>query len=345
MSGSSDPGDRAANAATIDPLLFLRADEVAGLLSVAECVDVMADAMAALARGEVHQPLRTIVRPPAALGLLGLMPAYLGGAQPVYGAKTGGFFPGNSALGLDPHQGCVLLFSGQTGALLAVMSASEITGIRTAAMTGLATRLLARPEAHRLALIGSGHQAHWQLQAVAAVRSLSSVTVCGRNIANARAFVEREQASYGFELRAVSSVEEAVRDADIVVTVTSAREPILRRDWIAPGTHINAVGSSTPSHCEIEPALMGHAALFVDRRESTLAESGDYLQAERAGLVKPESLRAELGELLIGQHPGRSGPDEVTLFKSLGMALEDVATAQVLYQRARQLQRGTWIAQ
>ena len=326
-------------------VLFLGRQEVAGLLSVAECIDVMAEAMAALARGEVHQPLRQIVRPPDAKGLLGLMPAYIGGAEPVYGAKTAGFFPGNSAIGLDPHQGCVLLFSGETGALMAVMSASEITGIRTAAMTGLATRLLARPEATRLALIGGGHQAHWQLQAVAAVRPLASVKVAARSLASAQAFVAAAQPSYGFALEAVDSVEAAVRDADIVVTVTSAREPVLRREWIAPGTHINAVGSSTPSHCEIAPALMGEASLFVDRRESTLNESGDYLEALRAGLVTPESLRAEIGELVIGRHPGRTRADELTLFKSLGMALEDVATARMLYQRASAQHIGAWLAQ
>ncbi len=327
----------------VEPVLFLSRQEVARLLSVADCIDLMSDAMAALARGEVHQPLRQIVSPPGAKGLLGLMPAYIGGTEPVYGAKTGGFFPGNSALGLDPHQGCVLLFSGDTGALMAVMSASEITGIRTAAMTGLATRLLARPDASKLALIGSGHQAHWQLQAVAAARSLASVKVTARSLASAQAFVAAEQPAYEFRMEAVESAEAAVHEADIVVTVTNAREPILRDAWIAPGTHINAVGSSTPSYCEIEPALMGRASLFVDRRESTLAESGDYLSALRAGLVTPASLRAEIGELVVGAHPGRVGTNEVTLFKSLGMALEDVATARFLYQRAKATQAGTWL--
>ncbi len=331
--------------ATIPPVLFLSALQIASLLSVAECMDVMADAMADLARGSVHQPLRQIVRPPDAMGLLGLMPAYIGGADPVYGAKTGGFFPGNSAMGLDPHQGCVLLFSGSTGALLGVMAASEITGIRTAAMTGLATRLLARPEAQTLAMVGSGHQAAWQLAAVAAARPLTKVKVAARSLVSAQAFVAAQQPHYNFTLEAVASVEEAVAHVDIVVTVTSAREPIVKAEWIVPGTHLNVVGSSTPSHAEIEPALMGRASLFVDRRESTLNEAGDYLNAQKAGLVTPESLLAEIGELVIGQHPGRTSPGEVTLFKSLGMALEDVATARVLYQRARERQVGTWLAQ
>jgi ornithine cyclodeaminase/alanine dehydrogenase-like protein (mu-crystallin family) len=325
------------------PVLFLGREEIARLLSVAECVDVMADAMGALARGEVHQPLRLIVRPERAKGLLGLMPAYVGGAAPIYGVKAGTFFPVNSTLGLDPHQGCVLLFSAETGALLSVMSASEITGIRTAAMTGLATRILARPNANRLALVGSGHQAHWQLQAVASVRQLASVKVAARTLASAQAFVAAVQRDHDFPIEPVESVQAAVRDADIVVTVTSAAEPILKREWISAGTHINAVGSSTPSHCEIEPQLMGHASLFVDRRESTLNESGDYLTAFRAGLVTPASLLAEIGELLIGQHGGRSSHEEVTLFKSLGMALEDVATARLLYERASSNRAGTWL--
>jgi len=334
----------AGAAATVAPVLFLGQQEVARLLGVADCIEAMAEAMGALARGEVHLPLRQIVSPPGAKGLLGLMPAYIGGAQPLYGAKTGGFFPGNSEIGLDPHQGCVLLFSGDTGALMAVMSASEITGIRTAAMTGLATRLLARPDASRLALVGSGHQAHWQLQAVAAVRPLSVVKVAARTRASAEAFAAAHRADYPFSIEAVESAEAAVRDADIVVTVTNAREPVLRNAWIAPGTHVNAVGSSTPSCCEIEPALMGRATLFVDRRESTLNESGDYLSALRAGLVTPASLRAEIGELVIGRHPGRSHAEEVTLFKSLGLALEDVAAARLLYQRAHDARVGTWLS-
>jgi ornithine cyclodeaminase/alanine dehydrogenase-like protein (mu-crystallin family) len=325
------------------PVLFLGRQEIARLLSVAECIEVMADAISALARGEVHQPLRLIVRPERAKGLLGLMPAYVGDATPIYGVKAGTFFPGNSAVGLDPHQGCVLLFSAETGALMSVMSASEITGIRTAAMTGLATRLLARPNASRLALIGCGHQAPWQLQAVASVRQLASVKVAARTLASAQAFVATVQRDHDFPIEATESIQAAVRDADIIVTVTSAAQPVLKRDWVAAGTHINAVGSSTPSHCEIEPQLMGHASLFVDRRESTLNESGDYLSAFRAGMVTPASLLAEIGELLTGQHVGRSSQDEVTLFKSLGMALEDVATARLLYERASSNRAGIWL--
>lgn len=318
-------------------VLLLDAAQVARLMPVADAIPVMADMFGALARGEIHLPLRQIVRPPEALGakgLLGLMPAFVGGERPVYGAKVGTFFPGNSALGKDPHQGCVLLMDGVTGELLAVMNAAEITGIRTAAVTGLATRLLARHDATRLALVGAGHQAHWHLAALAAARPLTHVRVAARSLASAQAFVDAEQPNYPFTLEAAESVEAAVADADIVTTVTNAAEPVLRGCWLAPGTHVNLVGSSTPRQREADTELMARAALFVDRRESTVNESGDYLAARDEGRIGPEDLLAELGELVIGQHAGRADRECVTLFKSLGMGAQDVALAAALYQRA-----------
>ncbi|VVD66930.1 ornithine cyclodeaminase family protein [Pandoraea anhela] len=322
-------------------VLLLDAAQVAALMPVADAIPVMSDMFAALAREQIHLPLRQIIRPPQALGakgLLGMMPAFLGsaaGGAGVYGAKVGTFFPGNSALGKDPHQGCVLLMSAETGELLAVMNAAEITGIRTAAVTGLATRLLARHDASRLALVGAGHQAHWQLAALSAVRPLQHVRVASRSLATAQAFVDKEQPNYAFPLEAAESVEAAVRDADIVVTVTNSTDPVLRAQWIAPGTHVNLVGSSTPRHREADTMLMARAQLFVDRRESTLNESGDYLAAAAEGRIGPDDLVAELGELVIRAHPGRTDADTVTLFKSLGMGAQDVALAAALHQRAQ----------
>ncbi|ANC43021.1 ornithine cyclodeaminase family protein [Pandoraea pnomenusa] len=328
-------------------VLLLDAAQIAALMPVADAIPVMSDMFAALARDRIHLPLRQIIRPPEALGakgMLGMMPAFLGAeacGTPVYGAKVGTFFPENSRLGKDPHQGCVLLMSGETGELLAVMNAAQITGIRTAAVTGLATRLLARPDACRLALIGAGHQAHWHLAALAAARGLTHVRVASRSLASAQAFVDREQPNYAFGLEAVSTVEAAVRDADIVVTVTNTTEPILQAEWIAPGAHVNLVGSSTPRHREAHTELMARAELFVDRRESTVNESGDYLAAAAEGRIGPEDLLAELGELVIGQHAGRSGATAVTLFKSLGMGAQDVALAAALYRRAQAEGAGT----
>lgn len=331
-------------------VLLLDAAQIAALMPVADAIPVMSDMFAALAREQIHLPLRQIVRPPEALGakgLLGMMPAFVGaaaGGMPVYGAKVGTFFPGNSQLGKDPHQGCVLLMSGETGELLAVMNAAEITGIRTAAVTGLATRLLARHDATRLALIGAGHQAHWHLAALAAARPLQHVRVASRSLASAQAFVDLEQPNYGFRLEAAESVEAAVRDADIVVTVTNTTEPVLQAGWIAPGTHVNLIGSSTPRHREADTALMARAELFVDRRESTVNESGDYLAAAAEGRIGPDDLLAELGELVIGQHPGRTNAETVTLFKSLGMGAQDVALAAALYQRAMAAGAGSQVA-
>ncbi|VVD72912.1 ornithine cyclodeaminase [Pandoraea aquatica] len=328
------------------PVLLLDAAQIAALMPVADAIPVMSDMFAALAREQIHLPLRQIIRPPEALGakgLLGMMPAFLGSEAsglPVYGAKVGTFFPGNSALGRDPHQGCVLLMSGETGELLAVMNAAEITGIRTAAVTGLATRLLARHDASRLALIGAGHQAHWHLAALAAARPLQHVRVASRSLATAQAFVEKEQPNYDFRLEAAESVEAAVCDADIVTTVTNSTDPVLQAGWIAPGTHVNLVGSSTPRHREADTMLMARAQLFVDRRESTVNESGDYLAAAAEGRIGPEDLLAELGDLVIRSHPGRTDTESVTLFKSLGMGAQDVALAAALYQRAQAANTG-----
>ncbi|MDR3396003.1 MAG: ornithine cyclodeaminase family protein [Pandoraea sp.] len=342
-----------SSTASTPPVLLLDAQQIAALMPVADAIPVMSDMFGALAREQIHLPLRQIIRPPEALGaqgMLGMMPAFLGSAasgMPVYGAKVGTFFPGNSLHGKDPHQGCVLLMSGETGELLAVMNAAEITGIRTAAVTGLATRLLARHDATRLALIGAGHQAHWHLAALAAARPLHHVSVASRSLASAQAFVDKEQPNYGFHLEAVdsaNSVEAAVRDADIVVTVTNATDPVLEAGWIAPGTHVNLVGSSTPRHREADTTLMARAQLFVDRRESTINESGDYLAAAAEGRIGPEDLLAELGELVIRTHPGRTDAESVTLFKSLGMGAQDVALAAALYQRAQAAGIGTRVA-
>jgi ornithine cyclodeaminase len=318
-------------------VLLLDAAQIAALMPVGDAIPVMSDMFAALARGQIHLPLRQIVRPPEAFGakgMLGMMPAFIGGKTPVYGAKVGTFFPGNSALGKDPHQGCVVLMSGETGELLAIMNAAEITGIRTAAVTGLATRLLARPDATRLALIGAGHQAHWHLAALAAARPLHRVRVASRSLESAQRFVDAEQPHYDFALEAAGSVQDAVRDADIVVTVTNATDPVLKAEWLAPGTHVNLVGSSTPRHREADATLMARAQLFVDRRESTINESGDYLAAAAEGRIGPEDLLAELGEIVVGAHPGRTDAESVTLFKSLGMGAQDVALAAALYARA-----------
>ena len=316
-------------------LLILNEHEVERLLTFPECIDVMADALSALARGEVHQPLRSIVRAPGAPGFLGLMPAYRGGARPAWGLKEICLFPGNPARGLDTHLGAVILHSGDTGEPLAVMNASAITAIRTAAVSALATKLLAREDASTLAIIGAGVQARSHLHAIPVVRKIREIRICSRTRAHAEAILQDNA-------HVTDSVEDAVRGADIIVTATSSKEPVIRREWIAPGAHINAVGSSVATAREIDSATMAAATLFVDRRESTVNESGDYLMALREGAIKPE-IRAEIGEILIGAAKGRTSREEITLFKSLGIAIEDLASAQFLFDKAKAAGAGTWV--
>jgi ornithine cyclodeaminase/alanine dehydrogenase-like protein (mu-crystallin family) len=324
-------------------ILILTHAEVTQLLSPAECVEVMSDALASLARGEVHQPLRMIVSPPGSTGDMALMPSYRSGKRAAFAVKTVCVFPDNPARGLDSHQGSVMLFSAETGELLALMNASAITAIRTAAVSAVATRALAREDATELAIVGSGVQARAHIEAMACVRPIKRARVASLRFEQAQIFAREMSSRVPFPIEATQSLEAAVRDADIVVTATTARDPILKREWIAPGTHLNVVGSSIPSTREIDSATMLASSLFVDRRESTLNEGGDFLFAMREGVIGPDHIRAELGEVLIGSHRGRTSADEITLFKSLGLAVEDLASAYYLYGKARESQAGTWV--
>jgi ornithine cyclodeaminase len=320
-------------------LLVLSEHDVDDLLTMPECIEVMAEALAALARGEVYQPLRSIVRAEGAAGFLGLMPAYRGGSSPAYALKEICLFPGNPARGLDTHLGGVLLHSGETGELLAIMNASAITAIRTAAVSALATRLLAREDARVLAIVGAGVQARSHLRAIPCVRPIDEVRIVSRTRSKAEAVAANDG-----RVRVVDTIEQAVRGADVVVTVTSSREPVIRREWIEVGTHINAAGSSVAGARELDAATVAAASLFVDRRESTVNESGDYLGALREGAISgPEHIRAELGEILTGKVAGRTSRDEITLFKSLGIAIEDLASAAFLFDKAGRLGRGTTV--
>jgi len=324
-------------------ILVLSHNEVLELLPMKECIAVMREALIALAAGKAHQPLRTIVRPPDAKGVIGMMPAYASGKRAVFGLKAICVFPGNPAKGMDSHQGGVLLFSAETGELLAVMSASAITAIRTAAVTAVATDLLARVDARHLAMIGTGVQAHSHLVAISQVRSLTRCRIASRCLEHAQKFAEEMRVNFSFALEPVATVEEALEGADLIVTATTAVEPIVRREWIAAGAHLNLVGSSIPSTREVDSATMAAASLFVDRRESTINEAGDYLFALRDGAIGPDHIRAEIGEVLTGDKPGRTSAEEITLFKSLGLAIEDLFAAEHLFRMAREKSVGKWI--
>jgi ornithine cyclodeaminase len=324
----------------VSKVLVLTNAEVESLLPMAECVDLMAEALSELARGRAHMPLRLVFKPPAAAGLLASMPSYRGGDRPVFAVKTVGVFHGNAARGVDTHQGSVAVFDGETGELRALVNASAITAIRTAAVSGAATRALAREDAGDLALLGAGVQARSHLEAMATVRKLRRVRVASLRPERARAFAADAKAPCRVE--AVATAEEAVRGADLVVTVTSAAEPVVRREWLGAGTHLNVVGASLPDRREIDGATVAAARLFVDRRESVENEAGDYLLAVREGVIPGAGhIQGELGEVLTGAAPGRVSRDEITLFKSLGLAVEDLWAADYVYRRAAERGVGT----
>lgn len=298
----------------------------------------MERAFVALAHGEVFLPLRPMIRPPDASSLLALMPTFRAGTRPLYGLKAIAVVSDNPARGLDPHQGTVSLFDGVTGETLAVLNGAVITAIRTAAVSALATHLLAREESRILAVVGAGHQAEAHLTALPRVRPFEEIRIASRTHAHAVALAERHPLA-----RAVESVETAVRGADVIATVTSSSEPVISREWMASGTHINAVGSSFATKRELDSGTMAAATLVVDRRESAENESGDYLIALNEGAIGPDHIRAELGDVLIGSHPGRTSDVEITVFKSLGLAIQDLYAAEYVFERARETGRGTSI--
>jgi len=304
---------------------------------MAEAIDVMEEAFRALSEGSAILPLRSIVWTPDRAGGLGTMPGYLPGRL---GIKVVTVFPGNHGTELDSHQGVVLLFEPEHGRLLAIADATEITAIRTAAVSALATRLLAREDAGDLAIFGSGTQARTHLDAMLAVRNIRRTRIWSRNPENARAFAERESRRHGIPIEAVGSAEGAARGADLLCATTSSRQPWLEGVWLSPGAHVNAVGSSVASARELDASAVARASLFVDRRDSTLHESGDFLLAKAEGAISDGHIRGEIGDVLTGKIPGRRSPDEITLFKSLGLAIEDVAAAGHLWERAREVGAG-----
>lgn len=325
--------------------LLLSHLDVARFLPVPDCIDVMADALRSVAEGKAQLPLRTVLRLEGTPNAFGTMPAIVGkGSQAAIGAKVITVFPGNEATPFDSHIGVVLLFDAAHGTLLAIADASSITAIRTAAVSGLATRLLANDDASELALLGAGVLALPHLQAVCAVRPIRKVRVWSRSGARAEAFAERARRHSSAEIVVSSTAREAVAGADVVCTITGARTPILEGAWLAPGTHVNAVGASLPVARELDASAVARARMFVDRRESTLKESGDFLFARDEGAIDDSHIRGELGDVLLKRVAGRKERGDITLFKSLGLAVEDVAALRHIYTQALAAGAGTAVS-
>ena len=313
--------------------VVVSAQEVEELLPIDECIDLMAGTLKTLGRGEGINPLRTGMLLPDNVGLLGLMPSYLAD-PPAVGIKVVTVFPGNHGTEFDSHQGAVLLFEMENGSLLAVIDASSITAIRTAATSGLATRLLAREDAGDLALLGTGVQGRTHLEAMLAVRPMRRVRAWSPTPERLKRFADEQSSKHGIEVEAAASAEDAVRGADIICTVSSAKEPILLGAWIEAGAHINAAGSSVKFTRELDTAAVVKSRLFVDRRESTLNEAGDFLFPKQEGAIDDDHIVGEIGEILLGDCAGRQSDDEITLFKSLGLGVEDLASAHHIYKKA-----------
>jgi ornithine cyclodeaminase len=314
-------------------VLILSHDDVLEALTPEECADAMAEVLAAHARGEAQMPLRAMVPFEGAAGFMGLMPAWRGGADPVFALKSLCVMPDNPARGLDSHQGTVTLFDGLVGAPRAVLDASAVTAVRTAAVSAVATRVLAREDARVLAILGAGVQGKAHLDALLRVRDFQEVRLFSPSPEHAR------EAADGRATVAVSA-EEAVRGADVVVTATTSREPVVRREWFTPGAHVNAVGASIPSARELDLDTVVACALFCDSRESLQNEAGEYRQAvEQGAIAGDDHVRASLGEVIAGMRPGRTGAEDLTVFRSLGLAVEDLAAAEraVAIARARGL--------
>jgi alanine dehydrogenase len=314
-------------------VLILTGRDIPSLLPVGECIDVMAEALAALTRGNVTMPLRTIVWLPERHGLLVSMPVALE-PEGMAAFKLLTVFPENRAAGIESHQGAVLLFELEHGRLLSILDATSITAIRTAAVSGVATRLLAREDASDLAILGSGTQAGTHLEAMRAVRSIRRVRVWSRSSDNARRFAERASARHGVEVEPCDTAEAAVTGADLICTTTASREPVLRGEWLAPGAHVNAVGAVGADARELDTEAIRRSRLVVDRRESAANEAGEFVLAKAEGAIGDDHIVGELGELVTGAVPGRTSPEEITVFRSLGIAVEDLAAAQAIHRRA-----------
>ncbi|HZJ67474.1 MAG TPA: ornithine cyclodeaminase family protein [Kofleriaceae bacterium] len=310
-------------------VLVISHEDVARLLPMDACIEVMAEAMRTTGRGGAVLPLRSVVWMPDRTGMIGLMPGFLG-APASLGLKVVSIFPGNHGTGYDSHQGVVMLFDIQHGFPLAIMDASSITAIRTAAASGVATRALARDDAGDLAILGAGVQATTHLAAMRAVRPIRRVRVWSRNRAHAQRFADASPVA----VEVMETARAAVEGADLVCTTTSAREPVLEGAWLRPGAHINAVGACFAVARELDTAAVVRSRLIVDRRESTLNESGDFLIPRAEGAIGDDHIAGELGDVLLGQLVGRRSPDEVTLYKSLGIAIQDLAAAHHIYAQA-----------
>lgn len=308
---------------------FIDREEVRRRLTYEKCIPIVREAMMAFSRGETKQLLRSIIKLSDGR-LFGVMPGAMG-EHAVFGAKLVSAFHENFARGIQSHQGLVILFDPETGAPVCAVHAGEITAIRTAAASAVATNALARQDARRMALLGYGEQAETHARAVPKVCKIEAITVWGRSRERAHAFAERMQAELAIPIAATETAQEAVRQADIICTVSAAAEPILKAEWVRAGTHLNVVGSSYAGPAEIDNSLVARSRFIADSREGVLQQGAEFLRAKQAGLIDDDHIVGEIGQVLSGEIPGRRSSEEITIYKSLGHVVQDLASAWALY--------------
>jgi alanine dehydrogenase len=319
---------------------LLTEEHVKSLLTMPDLVAAMESAVARFSAREVLQPVRTVLSVGPAHAFFGLMPAYV--AQPAsLGAKLVTVFNANLARGLPSHLATIVLLDPETGSLLAIMDGRYITEARTAAVSAVSARHLARPGASTLAIIGTGVQARSHLEAYTEVRTLKDVRVWSPQARSRERFVHDMSGHVAARLQATDTAEAAVRGADLIVLATSAARPVIESDWVTPGAHVVSVGACRPDQREMAPDLVARARLFVDSRAAALVESGDIVLGIREKRFDDSHIAGELGEVVLGRVQGRIADDAVTIFKSLGMAVEDVVTADLVFRRAVETGAGT----
>jgi ornithine cyclodeaminase len=319
---------------------LLTEEHVRSLLPMVELITAMESAIARFSAGEVVQPVRSVLAVEKAHGFFAVMPAYI--QQPAsLGAKLVTVFHDNHERGLPSHLATIVLFDADTGALRALIDGRYITEARTAAVSAVSARHLAKPDAATLAIIGSGVQSRSHLVAFAEVRAIRTVRVWSPTARKREQFVDQMSAVTPAQLEAAETAEAAVRDADLVVLATSSSTPVVDDAWVADGAHVVSVGAYRPDQREMAPTLVARSRLFVDSRAAALVESGDVVQGIKDGRFGEDHIAGELGEVVLGRVAGRGNSNEVTIFKSLGMAVEDVATADLVYRRAAETGAGT----
>ena len=324
-------------------VLIVNKNEIKDAITMLGCIELMEDLFVKLEEGIADNPLRkAMVLPNKNGGLLSMMPGY-NSQKNIMGIKTVSVYPENADIGLESHQGTVTLFDSTNGIPLAIMDASQITSIRTAAVSAVATKALANKNSKVLAIIGSGVQAASHIEAMNTILDLDEIRVWSRNKKNVEIFIKNQRKKYSIPFIHAHSISDALENADVVCTTTSSNEPLIFSNHLTRGMHINAVGSSVKNAREFDGNAMKLSKFYVDKIESTLNESGDFLLAKKEGIINDKHIKGTIGEVLINNINGRESKNDITLFKSLGLAIEDISTAFYIYEKYKKNNEGHWI--